>query len=133
MSEALSNALSRAIEQTLARDLIDNISDEDRNEILIAAMAKALNDYQFKSALESVIRDRALLLATEWSKTPEFEDMLTEQMGEVFVKVKESLAPCFLATIVDGFGSRNDRLNKPNFYQRICQALGIEEKKDDYP
>ena len=126
--DSLKDVLQKAVEKSIAADVIANIDPEEREKILTQAVTRTMNDYQFRQALDSAIREQAIKEAEKWMEDDHFKDLLTDAMGKVFEKLTEALPAAFLATIIQGFGSK-ERYNNPNFYEILQDLLGIKESK----
>ena len=66
--------ISQAVRDTIARDILKGISQDDRDAIIARSITAALGDYDFKRAIEKTVTAEAektalkLLATHEWSQ-----------------------------------------------------------------
>ena len=108
MSVNLEEIMTTTLEKTLAKEVIESLTPEDRHTFLTEALSRVIGDFAFKRCIEKAISAKAQSIMQELIETEDFETKLREQLETVLNKILEGAVPAFAAMVVDGFKCSRD-------------------------
>jgi hypothetical protein len=111
--------LNDAIAQTIAKQILDGLSQEHRDQFLIASVAESLKDWKIKQAIERVVATRAEEVAWEMMKEDIWINKLKDAVVKGFANYLVLLPGAFLKTIMNAVHGNN----KQSGYQESGKML----------
>lgn len=100
--------LAPTIAQTIAKQIVEGITQEDRDKILSIAVAQALDGWNFRHAVEKAVELRASELSAEYVRRPEQERRLSEAVENGFALYVDKLPTKIFAGLCEMMHGKRD-------------------------
>lgn len=95
-------AMNKVLSQTIAKQLLESLGDEDREAFLARGIEAALKDYHVKQAVQEVVAAEARRRAEMLMKTERWGQRVAQAVEKGVQRVVDRLPAAFEAMIIEG-------------------------------
>lgn len=131
MSDQTNDILQKAIEASLAKEILSQISTEEKHRILAEAVSKVLAGWEFRRQLENAVKKVAGEAIEEIIKEPTFQDEIKDAASTALGELLEAVIPALLSTLMVGFRSGSERYNQSEFFSAVQAILNTKANQEE--